>query len=700
MAAALARVLDRAVRLSFPIRIRVFPAARFSQHTVARCLSTTPAKKAVETTTPMPEADGFPGVRTHQDLYEFSLREPDTFWGTLAKSRLQWFRSFDRVSDCDMSEGRIKWFLGGQLNVSVNTLDRHAQKTPDKAALIWERDEPGSEVRVTYRELLAMTCQLANTLKSHGVKKGDRVCIYMPNSPIAVAAMQACARIGAPHSVVFAGFSADALASRIQDANCETVITTDQAVRGGKVIELKKTVDAAVANCPMVKRVLVAQRTGQEVPMKHNLDFPLEEEMSSQSSECAPEIMDSEDPLFMLYTSGSTGKPKGILHTQAGYLLYATMTSKFAFDIREDDIFSCVADIGWITGHSYVVYGPLSNGATTVLFESIPTYPNPGRYWEMVERLKINQFYLAPTAVRLLLKFDESWVKKYDRSTLRKLGCVGEPLNVEAGDWYNNVVGEGRCDLVDTWWQTETGGIMITPRPSQPGAEILHGPMRPFFGIEPVLFNDEPGPEQGKELPGTEVSGALCVRKPWPGIARTIFGDHERYLDTYFRPYPGTYFSGDGAHRDHKGYYHITGRMDDVINISGHRIGTAEIEDAMDEHRDVAETAVIGTPHDVKGEVPYAFVILKEGVRRDEEDIAKELKDLVRKSIAAYAVPDTILITPGLPKTRSGKIMRRILRKISTDKEEELGDVSTLAEPSVVDAIVQSHKAYKQRTTS
>ncbi|XP_078593805.1 acetyl-coenzyme A synthetase 2-like, mitochondrial isoform X2 [Branchiostoma floridae x Branchiostoma japonicum] len=694
MAAALLKAIDRAVKSSFSIRTSVFPPARFGR-SVARCLSTTPAKASVQTTTPMPEADGFPGVHTHQDLYDFSLREPDTFWGTLAKSRIQWIKSFDRVSDCDMSAGKIEWFLGGQLNVSVNTLDRHVQKMPDKVALIWERDEPGTEVRITYRELLAMTCQLANTLRSHGVKKGDRVCIYMPNSPIAVAAMQACARIGAPHSVVFAGFSADALASRIQDANCETVITTDQAVRGGKVIELKKTVDDAVANCPMVKRVLVAQRTGKEVPMKHNLDFSLEEDMCRQSTECTPEIMDSEDPLFMLYTSGSTGKPKGILHTQAGYLLYATMTSKFAFDIREDDIFSCVADIGWITGHSYVVYGPLSNGATTVLFESIPTYPNPGRYWEMVERLKINQFYLAPTAVRLLLKFDESWVKKYDRSTLRKLGCVGEPLNVEAGDWYSQVVGEGRCDLVDTWWQTETGGIMITPRPSQPGAEILHGPMRPFFGIEPVLFNDE-----GKELTGKDVSGALCVRKPWPGIARTIFGDHERYLDTYFRPYPGTYFSGDGAHRDHKGYYHITGRMDDVINISGHRIGTAEIEDAMDEHHDVAETAVIGTPHEVKGEVPYAFVILKEGVRRDEEDIAKELKDLVRKTIAAYAVPDTILITPGLPKTRSGKIMRRILRKISTDKEEELGDVSTLAEPSVVDAIVQSHKAYKQRIRS
>ncbi|XP_022094939.1 acetyl-coenzyme A synthetase 2-like, mitochondrial isoform X2 [Acanthaster planci] len=538
-----------------------------------------------------------------------------------------------------------------------------------------------------------MTNQIANALKTQGVKKGDRVAIYMPVSPLAVASMMACARIGAIHSVVFAGFSAEALASRIRDGDAQTIITADQAVRGGKVIELKKTVDSAVSLCPNIKRVFVAKRTGNPVPMSQT-DIPLEEAMSRESTECQPEILDSEDLLFMLYTSGSTGAPKGLSHSQAGYLLYASLTHQMVFNYQPSDVYACVADIGWITGHTYVVYGPLSNGATTVLFESTPTYPDPGRYWEMVERLKLNQFYGAPTAIRLLLKFDSSYVTKYDRSTLKTLGCVGEPLNHEAWEWYNDIVGEGRCSLADTWWQTETGGIMITPRPSSPGAEIHHGPMTPFLGIEPVLMSDT---DHTVEMTGNSVSGALCVRRPWPGIARTIYGNHQRYIETYFKPYTGVYFSGDGAHRDRRGHYHITGRMDDVINVSGHRIGTAEIEDAMDEHPAVAETAVVGFPHDIKGEGIYAYIILKEGVSESEEDIIKELKQAVRQKIAAYAVPDLIQITPGLPKTRSGKIMRRILRKVCANQSDELGDVSTLADPSIVEVIVKNHVRISQK---
>ncbi|XP_072168945.1 acetyl-coenzyme A synthetase 2-like, mitochondrial [Diadema setosum] len=536
-----------------------------------------------------------------------------------------------------------------------------------------------------------MTNQLANALRRQGVKRGDPVAIYMPVSPIAVAAMQACARIGAVHNVVFAGFSSEALASRIIDAGAETILTTDQAIRGGKIINLKKTVDQAVAMCPKVKRVFVSKRTGNPVPMCER-DIPMEEAMAAESTECEPEVLSSEDLLFMLYTSGSTGSPKGLSHSQAGYLLYATLTHKFVFDYQPGDVYACVADIGWITGHSYVVYGPLSNGATTVLFESTPTYPDPGRYWEMVERLRINQIYVAPTAVRLLLKSGDSHVTKYDRSTLRTLGCVGEPLNHEAWEWYNNVVGEGRCSLADTWWQTETGGICITPRPSAPGAEITGGPMRPFFGIDPVLMD-----EKAQEIKGNEVSGALCIKRPWPGMARTIYGNHERYIDTYLKPYTGYYFSGDGAVRDEKGYYHITGRMDDVINVTGHRLGTAEVEDAMDEHVAVAETAVVGYPHDIKGEGVYAYVTLKDDISESEEQIILELKAIVRKKIAGYAVPDIIQITPGLPKTRSGKIMRRILRKVSADRSDELGDVSTLADPSVVKAIVENHDRLTKR---
>ncbi|XP_072546100.1 acetyl-coenzyme A synthetase 2-like, mitochondrial [Salminus brasiliensis] len=630
--------------------------------------------------------------RSYKELYELSVKEPETFWGSVARERLAWSTAFQQVSDCDLATGRVSWFLGGKLNVSVNCLDVHAAKDPDRVALIWEKDEPGTEERVTYRELLEMTCRLANTLKSLGVQKGDRVAIYMPVSPIAVATMLACARIGAVHTVVFAGFSSEALAGRIQDAQCKVVVTCNQGVRGGRLINLKSTVDTAVKSCPTVQHVLVAQRTDHSVPMG-KLDMSLEEAMSRESAECAPEPMDSEDMLFMLYTSGSTGKPKGIVHTQAGYLLYASLTHQYVFDYSPGDVFGCVADIGWITGHSYVVYGPLCNGATTVLFESTPVYPDPGRYWEMVERLRINQFYGAPTAIRLLLKYEESWVKKYDRSSLKTLGSVGEPINHEAWEWFYNVVGDKRCPLVDTWWQTETGGVCIAPRPAEKGAEILPAmAMRPFFGIQPALMG-----EKGQTLSGNDISGALCISKPWPGMAKTIFGDHQRFVDAYFKPYPGHYFTGDGAHRSEEGYYQITGRMDDVINISGHRLGTAEVEDALDEHPDVPETAVVGISHDVKGEVAFAFVVLKENTAENQEHVIKELRHLVATKIAKYAVPDHFLVVKRLPKTRSGKIMRRILRKIAMQQTESLGDVSTLDDPSVVTEIIQAHKQYRSR---
>ncbi|KAF6039105.1 ACSS1 [Bugula neritina] len=604
----------------------------------------------------------------------------------MAKSKLRWQQLFDKVQQCDMEKGQFSWFSNGSLNISDNCIDRHVESNPDQTALIWEKDEPGTEERVSYKELLDMTCRVANVLKGHGISKGDRVAIYMPNSPLAVASMLACMRIGAVHSVVFAGFSAEALATRIQDASCVAVITTDQAVRGGKIIELKKMVDSAVEQCPSVRNVFVASRTGADVPYQSK-DVSLDKLMEQADTSCPAEQMESEDPSFMLYTSGSTGKPKGLLHSTAGYLLYVALTHQAVFNCSPGDVYACVADIGWITGHSYVVYGPLSNGVTSVLFESIPTYPDPGRYWEMVERLKVNQFYTAPTAIRLLIKAGDSWPQKYNLSSLRTLGCVGEPLNHEAWEWYNKFVGQSRCDIVDTWWQTETGGICITPRPSESGAEILPGmPMRPFFGIEPALLDS-----QQRELIGNDVTGSLCIKKPWPGMARSIYGDHERFLDTYLRPFPGYYFSGDGAHRHSNGYYQITGRTDDVINVSGHRLGTAEVEDAMDEHESVAETAVIGTPHEVKGEGIYAFIVLKDESTEDENKVKMELKEMVAVNIAKFAVPDHILIVPGLPKTRSGKIMRRILRKIAGGELSALGDVSTLADPSVVEVIVKLH---------
>ncbi|XP_064420964.1 acetyl-coenzyme A synthetase 2-like, mitochondrial isoform X5 [Latimeria chalumnae] len=558
----------------------------------------------------MPEAAAFHGVTDHSGLYDFSVQLGDTFWGAVGRERLSWITPFHTVHDCDFKEGRIKWFEGGQLNVSVNCLDRHVHWCPDRVALIWEKDEPGTEVRITYRQLLELTCQLANTLKHQGVRKGDRVTIYMPSCPLAVAAMMACARIGAIHTVVFAGFSSEALASRIQDAQSETVITANQGVRGGKVIELKKMVDEAVKMCPSVRQVLVAMRTDAKVPMS-DIDVPLEEEMKKEDVFCEPVAMESEDILFLLYTSGSTGKPKGLVHTQAGYLLYAALTQKYVFDYHDGDVFGCVADIGWITGHSYVVYGTLCNGGTSVLFESTPVYPNP-----------------------------------------------------------------------------ETGGICIAPRPSHPEAEIVPAmAMRPFFGIRPALLD-----EKGNLLSENNISGALCISQAWPGMARTIYNDHNRFVETYLKPYPNNFFTGDGAFRSKEGYYQIIGRLDDVLNVSGHRLGTAEIEDVVNQHPAMAESAVIGYPHEIKGEGVYVFVVLKDGADIPEDCITKELKELVSLKIAKYAAPDYIQVTKRLPKTRSGKIMRRVLRKIVENKANELGDLTTLDDHETVQEIIDGHR--------
>uniref|UniRef100_H2TTH8 Propionate--CoA ligase n=1 Tax=Takifugu rubripes TaxID=31033 RepID=H2TTH8_TAKRU len=583
----------------------------------------------------MPEAAGFDGVSDRSTLQDFSVSNSEKFWAAAARHRLSWIRTFDAVRDCDLSRGKIKWFEGGKLNVSVNCLDRHVHTCPDKVALIWERDEPGSEVKVTYRSLLDMTCRLGNLLRRRGVKRGDCVTIYMPPCPMAVASMLACARIGAAHNVVFAGFSAEALSERIRDAQSSTVITVNQGVRGGKLVELKKTVDEAVQSCPTVQQVFVATRTENPVLMAAR-DVALDE---------------------------------------------------YVFSYQDGDVFGCVADIGWITGHSYTVYGPLANGGTTVLFESTPIYPDPGRYWEMVQRLKINQFYGAPTAIRLLLKYGDQWVRKYDRSTLKTLGSVGEPINTEAWEWYHTVVGDGRCPVVDTWWQTETGGICISPKPSDPDAEIIPGmAMRPFFGIKPVLMDTE-----GNVQSSSDTSGALCIAQPWPGMARTIHNNHQRFIETYCQPHPGYFFTGDGAYCSKEGYYQITGRLDDVINVSGHRIGTAEIEDVVNQCPVVAESAVIGYAHDIKGEGVFAFAVLKQGVDTQYGDVSQQLKDTVSKKIAKYASPDHIQFVKRLPKTRSGKIMRRVLRKIVEGDLEGLGDLSTLDDPTAVQEIIQGN---------
>eukprot|EP00041_Stephanoeca_diplocostata_P021336 m.495735 g.495735 ORF g.495735 m.495735 type:complete len:702 (+) comp21802_c2_seq10:132-2237(+) len=621
------------------------------------------------------------GTEEYQSMYRKSISEPEEFWADEARTRVSWHRDFDKAKLVDLSQGHIEWFSGGKLNAAENCVDRHLEAHGDQVALVYEADEPNTGYNVTYKELHENVCRLANVLKSRGVGKGDVVCIYMPMTPHIVYTMLACARIGAIHSVVFAGFSADALAARIQDSHCRTVVTADEGMRGGKSIPLKHTVDEAVAKCPDVSTVLVQRRTGTDAVAMGPIDVCLDDAMHKADVQCPVEVMDSEDPLFILYTSGSTGAPKGLTHTTGGYLTYASMTHDHIFDYKKGDVYACVADAGWITGHTYVVYGPLMNGATTVLFESIPTYPDAGRYWEMVERLNITQFYTAPTAIRLLIKSGDEYVHKYDRSSLRVLGSVGEPINPEAWKWYSEVVGESKVPIVDTWWQTETGGIMMTPLPAdtdaKPGAA-----MRPFYGVEPVLLDP-----QGNELHGNDQRGALGLKQIPPGMSRSIYGDHDRFKKVYYEEVEGYYVTGDGAWRDDEGHYWITGRVDDVINVSGHRLGTAEVESAIVEHPDVAESAVVGFPHDIKGQGVYAYVTLKDNVI-ESDTLLQEIAGSVRKTVGPFAKPDVILISSALPKTRSGKIMRRVLRKIAANDTEELGDLSTLADPSVIDELM------------
>jgi acetyl-CoA synthetase len=624
-----------------------------------------------------------PAFADYERLYRQSVANPQGFWEEQAKSRLTWDQEFHTVMDADLPSGTISWFLGGKLNVAYNCIDRHLPTRGNQTAILWEGDKPDETRAISYRELQRLVSQMANVFKRYGIRRGDRVAIYLPMIPEAAVAMLACARIGAIHTVVFAGFSAEALRDRIQDAEAVAVITADQGLRGGKTIPLKRTVDEAVMACPTVNNVFVVKRTGAKVPFFPPRDIDLDDAMAVQRPYCPAESMDSEDTLFLLYTSGSTGRPKGIAHTTAGYLLYTAITHQYVFDYRDGDVYACVADVGWITGHSYVVYGPLANGATTVMFESTPLYPDPGRYWDMVERHRITQFYTAPTALRAVAREGNDWVTKYDRSSLRILGTVGEPINPDTWEWYYNVVGEKRCAIVDTWWQTETGGIMITPLPAatatKPGSATF-----PFFGIEPVVLD-----EQGNEIDGNGVSGLLAIKRAWPGMARTIQDDHPRFLQTYLLPYRGYYFTGDGCRRDDDGYYWITGRVDDVINVSGHRMGTAEVESALVNHPACAEAAVVGFPHEIKGQGIFAYVVLAEGWDADVE-LVGELRGEVRHRIGPIATPDHILITAGLPKTRSGKIMRRILRKIAERQTDSLGDTSTLADPGVVDALIEA----------
>jgi acetyl-CoA synthetase len=619
----------------------------------------------------------------YQRLYQESVRDPVGFWARMGR-RIDWIQPFSKVKDTSFEERdfRIRWYYDGKLNVSANCLDRHLTKRGDKTALLWEGDDPKLSERITYRQLYERVCQCANALKSLGVKKGDRVTIYLPMIPEAAIAMLACTRIGAVHSVVFGGFSAESLAGRISDCGSSVVITADEGLRGGKRIPLKMNVDQALTapGTDCVKTVLVVRRLGSKVPMYGTRDRWYEDVVGSQSKECVPEAMDAEDPLFILYTSGSTGKPKGVLHTTGGYLVYASMTHELVFDVREDDIFWCTADVGWVTGHSYVVYGPLANGATSLMFEGVPNYPDAGRFWQTVDKHKVTLFYTAPTAIRALMREGEEPVKQWSRQSLRLLGSVGEPINPEAWEWYHRVVGDGRCPIVDTWWQTETGGVLISPLPGaidqKPGSATL-----PFFGVRPAIVDNE-----GNTLEGA-CEGNLVLTDSWPGQMRTVFGDHQRFIDTYFKTFPGKYFTGDGAKRDEDGYYWITGRVDDVLNVAGHRLGTAEIESALVAHSKVAEAAAVGFPHDIKGQGIYVYVTLNVG-EQPTEALRTELRDWVRKEIGAIASPDFIQWAPGLPKTRSGKIMRRILRKIAANEHDQLGDTSTLADPSVVDNLV------------
>ena len=621
----------------------------------------------------------------YQAMYDASIADPDAFWAEHGK-RIDWIKPYSQVSDVsyDKADLHISWFGDGTLNAAANCLDRHLAGRGDQTAIIWEGDDPADSRHISYAELHEEVCKFANVLKAEGAKKGDRITIYMPMIPEATVAMLACARIGAVHSVVFGGFSPDALAGRIQDCDSNMVITADEGLRGGKPVPLKANTDAALESCPDCNKVVVVRRTGGDIGWVDGRDVWYHEAMADASADCPPEEMNAEDPMFILYTSGSTGKPKGVLHTTGGYMVYASMTHQYVFDYKDGDVYWCTADVGWVTGHSYIVYGPLANGATTLMFEGVPTWPNSSRFWQVVEKHKVSIFYTAPTAIRALMREGDAPVTGCDRSSLRLLGSVGEPINPEAWMWYHEVVGEGRCPIVDTWWQTETGGILITPLPgataTKPGSAT-----RPFFGIKPVLVDGENNLLEGA------VDGNLCIDHSWPGQMRTVYGDHQRFIDTYFTTFPGRYFSGDGARRDQDGYFWITGRVDDVLNVSGHRMGTAEIESALVAHPQVAESAVVGYPHDIKGQGIYAYVTLIEGCEPSDE-LAAELKQWTRKEIGPIATPDLLQWAPQLPKTRSGKIMRRILRKIAANNYAELGDTSTLTDPGVVTDLVDNRQ--------
>ena len=619
---------------------------------------------------------------TYDSMYQRSIADPDGFWADQASAFLSWQQPWQTVSEADIPSGNIRWFVGGQLNVSVNCIDRHLPHRGGQTAIIWEGDDPSDDLQITYQELYEHVCQLANGLRARGVKKGDRVCIYMPMIPEAAYAMLACARIGAIHSVVFGGFSPQSLKDRILDSDCQTVITADEGMRGGKAIPLKANTDEALAACPNVHTVVTVKRTGGDIGWQEGRDIWYADLTSNQPKACEPEVVESEDPLFILYTSGSTGKPKGVQHSSAGYLLHAAISHKYVFDYQDGDTYWCTADVGWITGHSYIVYGPLANGATTLMFEGVPTYPDAGRCWEVIDKHQVNVFYTAPTALRQLMAQGDDFVTPSSRQSLHLLGSVGEPINPEAWEWYHRVVGERRCPIVDTWWQTETGGIMITPLP---GATALKpgSASRPFFGVQPALMDAD-----GHLIEEQSASGNLVITASWPGQIRSVYGDHQRVIDTYYSTYPGYYFTGDGARRDADGYYWITGRVDDVMNVSGHRIGTAEVESALVLHPAVAEAAVVGFPHDLKGEGIYAYVTLMSGDNSDADTLLNELIAMVRQEIGPIAKPDAIQWAPGLPKTRSGKIMRRILRKIAANELDNLGDTSTLADPGVVDDLI------------
>ena len=625
------------------------------------------------------DADGY------KAMYAESIADPDAFWAEHGK-RIDWIKPYSQISDVSYDTGdlHIKWFADGTLNAAANCLDRHLATRGDQTAIIWEGDDPADSRHITYAELHGEVCRLANVMKAEGAKKGDRITIYMPMIPEAAVAMLACARIGAVHSVVFGGFSPDALAGRIRDCDSNMVITADEGVRGGRAVPLKANTDAALASCPDCNKVIVVKRTGGAIDWVDGRDVWYHEAMDGASADCPAAEMNAEDPIFILYTSGSTGKPKGVLHTTGGYMVYASMTHEYVFDYHDGDVYWCTADVGWVTGHSYIVYGPLANGGITLMFEGVPTYPDSSRFWQVVEKHKVNIFYTAPTAIRALMREGEAPVKGCDRSSLRLLGSVGEPINPEAWMWYRDVVGDGRCPIVDTWWQTETGGILITPLPgattTKPGSAT-----RPFFGIEPVLVDGD------NNLLDGAVDGNLCIARSWPGQMRTVYGDHQRFIETYFTTFPGRYFSGDGARRDEDGYFWITGRVDDVLNVSGHRMGTAEVESALVAHPKVAESAVVGYPHDIKGQGIYAYVTLIEGCEPSDELVA-ELRQWTRKEIGPIATPDLLQWAPQLPKTRSGKIMRRILRKIAANDYADLGDTSTLTDPNVVTDLVENRQ--------